>query len=96
MCSYYVSHNGPARPSIVFLRGDLFDVDNGGSATGLAAAVKTLLDTMPAHARFVTGHGRVMDHAGLQTYHSDLVPENVWIRTIAAGRAADDDGRGGL
>ncbi len=104
------------------------DVDNGGTATGLAAAVKTLLDTMPAHARFVTGHGRVLDQAGLQAYHnmlastiqhvrarladgarldaivkeglpaawstwaSDLVPEDVWIRTIAEERTADGGG----
>ena len=56
--------------------GDLFfqggypfvDTNSGGSILGVVAAVRRVLDLVPADTRVIPGHGEVTDTAGLREY----------------------------
>jgi glyoxylase-like metal-dependent hydrolase (beta-lactamase superfamily II) len=66
------------------------DVDNGGSAKGMLAAVDKVLATMPADAKVIPGHGDLSDKAGLQKF-ADMLrgTQQAVAAALKAGKSLD-------
>lgn len=73
------------------------DLDSGGSVQGLMANIATLLQTIPADAKIIPGHGPVSNIAELKTYHATL-GETVKIveDAMKAGKSLDEIKKAGL
>lgn len=73
------------------------DLASGGSVQGLMANIATLLQTIPADAKIIPGHGPVAGLAELKTYHTTL-GETVKIveDAMKAGKTLDEIKKAGL
>lgn len=49
------------------------DLDSGGSVQGLISNVGSLINTIPADAKLIPGHGPLATMADLKSYHATLV-----------------------
>lgn len=48
------------------------DLDNGGSVSGVIAAVEKILKLAGDKTKIIPGHGNIIDKAGLESYHKML------------------------
>jgi len=85
--------------------GDLFfagkfpfvDIDSGGDVPGLTKSIRRILDTLPAGAKVIPGHGPLSTAADLERYHAMLVATTDAVRrSIEAGKSLDEIRAAGL
>jgi glyoxylase-like metal-dependent hydrolase (beta-lactamase superfamily II) len=67
----------------------IIDVDNGGSARGLIAAVEKVLAAIPDDAKVIPGHGPLGDKASLRAYANMLKATSAAVeKEVRSGKTA--------
>ena len=76
------------------------DLDNGGSVSGVIAAVETILKLAGDKTKIIPGHGDLTDKAGIEAYHkmlstifesvSEMVADNKTLEQIIASKPTAD------
>ena len=75
------------------------DLDNGGSVSGVIAAVEKILELAGDKTKIIPGHGDLTDKAGLEGYHkmlstifervSEMVADGKTLEQIIASKPTD-------
>lgn len=60
------------------------DLNTGGNAFKLTANIRTIIDSLPADALVIPGHGALSDIAGLKTYYRMLTSSTSFVKNMAA------------
>lgn len=76
------------------------DLDNGGSVSGVIAAVETILKLAGDKTKIIPGHGDLTDKAGIEAYHkmmstifesvSEMVADNKTLEQIVAEKPTSE------
>ena len=76
------------------------DLDNGGSVSGVIAAVETILKLAGDKTKIIPGHGDLTDKAGIENYQkmlstifesvSEMVADNKTLEQIIASKPTAD------
>lgn len=90
--------------NVVHLGDDFFvgrfpfvDIDSGGSVQGLINNIASLINTIPADAKLIPGHGPVATIADLKNYHSAIVESSKIVQdAMKAGKSLDEIKKAGL
>ena len=73
------------------------DLNSGGNVAGLIGNIGKVLQTIPANAKIIPGHGSLANIDDLQEYHAMLVDTTKIVRKhMAAGRSLDEIKKAGL
>lgn len=73
------------------------DLASGGSVQGLINNIGSLIETIPADAKLIPGHGGVSTIEDLKNYHSVMVETSKIVRdSMIAGRSLDEIKKTGL
>lgn len=73
------------------------DLNSGGKVSGLVGNIGKVLQTIPADAKIIPGHGSVATIDDLRDYHSMLVDTTTIVRKhMAAGKSLEEIKKAGL
>ncbi|MBC7901422.1 MAG: hypothetical protein H7070_15370 [Saprospiraceae bacterium] len=92
------------KANVVHLGDDFFvgrfpfvDLDSGGSVQGLINNIASVIQTIPADAKLIPGHGPLSTHNDLKAYHQALVETSKFVQDeMKKKRSLDEIKTGGL
>ncbi|MBC7899385.1 MAG: MBL fold metallo-hydrolase [Saprospiraceae bacterium] len=92
------------KANVVHLGDDFFvgrfpfvDLDSGGSVQGLINNIANLIQTIPADAKLIPGHGPLSTHNDLKAYHQALVETSKFVQDeMKKKKPLDEIKKGGL